>query len=223
MALSVHQTAPTGAPISLLIESTTSTSVTLSWSSPPQHQLNGVLRNYVVIIQELDTGRNSSLTSIHSQIVIGDLHPFYTYNFSVCAVTTDIGPCTYFEQVQLPQDGKLDLYVPLTPAACSLLIVLVPTGAPESVAATSVSSTTVLLTWNPPPPDLQNGIITTYYVNMTELETGMASQMIVAGATQLLIDILHPYYVYNFYISAATTIGRGPYSPVFSIQTPEDG
>lgn len=98
-----------------------------------------------------------------------------------------------------------------------------PSGAPDSVSATTLSSTTVLLTWNPPSPDLQNGIITTYFVNITELETGMASQLIVAGATQLLIDTLHPYYVYNFYISAATAIGRGPYSPIFSIQTPEDG
>ena len=97
-----------------MIESTTSMSATLSWTSPPQHQLNGVLRNYVVIIQELSTGRNSSLTSIHPQIVLGDLHPFYMYNFSVCAVTIDIGPCEYFEPVQLPQDGMLDLYIQLT-------------------------------------------------------------------------------------------------------------
>ena len=103
------------------------------------------------------------------------------------------------------------------------LISSVPTGAPENVAATTLSSTSVLLTWNPPLPDLQNGIITTYFVNVTELETGMASQLTVADATQLLINTLHPYYVYNFYISAATVIGLGPYSPVFPIQTLEDG
>ena len=97
-----------------MIESITSTSVTLSWDPPPQHQLNGVLRNYVVIILELSTGRNSSLTSINPQIVLGDLHPFYMYNFSVCAVTSDIGPCEYFEPVQLPQDGMFNLYIPLT-------------------------------------------------------------------------------------------------------------
>ena len=63
----------------------------------------------MVISLELNTGRNSSSISIHPQIVLGDLHPFYTYNFSVCAVTTDVGPCEYFEPVQLPQDGGLDL------------------------------------------------------------------------------------------------------------------
>ena len=98
-----------------------------------------------------------------------------------------------------------------------LIFFSVPAGAPESIAATTLTSTSVLLTWNPPLPDLQNGIITTYFVNMTELETGMASQLTVADATQLLIDTLHPYYVYNFYISAATVVGQGPYSPVFPL------
>ena len=99
----------------------------------------------------------------------------------------------------------------------------VPTGAPQGITATTPSPTSVLLAWTPPSRDQQNGIITTYYINMTEVESGMASQLMVAGATELLVDTLHPYYVYNFYISAATTVGRGPYSTVFTIQTPEDG
>lgn len=97
---------PVGAPVSLMIDSTTSTSIALSWSPPPQHQLNGVLRHYVVIIREIETGRNVSLTSIHPQTVIGELHPFYTYHSAVCAVTIDTGPCGSFEPVRLSQDGK---------------------------------------------------------------------------------------------------------------------
>ena len=88
-----------------MIGSTTSTSITLSWSPPPEDQLNGVLRHYVVIIEETDTSRNTTLTSISPQVVLSDLHPFYTYNFAVCAVTTGVGPCVYYEPVQLPQDG----------------------------------------------------------------------------------------------------------------------
>ena len=100
---------------------------------------------------------------------------------------------------------------------------LVPSGAPENIISTSLSSTSVQLSWNPPLDDQQNGIITEYYVNVTELETGMTSQLIVSGGNQLLIDTLHPYYVYNFFISAATNVGQGPYSPMFSIQTLQDG
>ena len=98
-------TAPVAAPVSLMIGSTTSTSTTLSWSPPPQHLLNGVLRHFVINIQEVDSGRNNSMTSIDTQFVLSGLHPFYIYNFAVCAVTVDTGPCAYFEPVQLPEDG----------------------------------------------------------------------------------------------------------------------
>ena len=81
----------------------------------------------------------------------------------------------------------------------------------------------MLLVWRPPAFDQQNGIITTYFINVTEVETGMSYQLMVAGVTQLLIDTLHPYYVYNIFMSAATVVGEGPYSQVFTIQTLEDG
>lgn len=58
---------------------------------------------------------------------------------------------------------------------------------------------------------------------MTEIETGITSQLTAPDATEFLVDMLHPYYVYSFYISAATSVGQGPYSTVFTIQTPEDG
>lgn len=104
-------TAPVGSPISLMVGFTTSTSASLSWSPPPQNLLNGILRHYVVLVQEIDSGRNTSLMSIDPQIILNNLHPFYSYNFAVCAVTTDTGPCAQFETVQLPQDGKLFHYL----------------------------------------------------------------------------------------------------------------
>ena len=79
----------------------------LSWRPPPEGQLNGVLRHYVLNVRELDSGRNFTLMSINTMIVLSDLHPFYSYEIAVCPVTVDIGPCAYFEPILLPQDGKL--------------------------------------------------------------------------------------------------------------------
>ena len=92
-----------------------------------------------------------------------------------------------------------------------------------NIVALSLNSTSVQLSWDPPPADQQNGIITDYYINMTEVETGVTVQLTVTSATTLLVSTLHPYYVYNFFISAATVVGQGPYSTLFSVQTPEDG
>lgn len=89
----------------LIIGSTSSTTIALSWSPPPEDQLNGVIRHYIVIVEEIDSGRSFTLVSPSPHIVLGDLHPFYTYNVSVCPVTVSTGPCAYFEPVQLPPDG----------------------------------------------------------------------------------------------------------------------
>ena len=102
----IMYSAPVGAPVLLAIESTTSTSISLTWDPPPDDQLNGVLRQFVILVEEIDTGRNFTMTSTEPQMVVGNLHPFYTYIISVCAVTIDIGPCAYYDPVQLPQDGK---------------------------------------------------------------------------------------------------------------------
>ena len=96
-----------GSPVSLEVVSTSSMSATLSWSPPPEVQLNGVLRHYILIVQELDSGGNVTLMSTDSMIVLSDLHPFYNYAIAVCPVTVDTGPCANFEPIQLPQDGRL--------------------------------------------------------------------------------------------------------------------
>lgn len=95
-----------GVPVSLEVVSSTSTSLTLSWSPPPGDQLNGLLRHYLVIIEEVDSQMNTTLTSISPQLTLSDLHPFYTYRIAVCPVTVDTGPCAYFDPVQLPQAGN---------------------------------------------------------------------------------------------------------------------
>ena len=59
----------------------------------------------MIIIEEVDSRQSANQTSTQSRVVLHDLHPYYTYNFAVCAVTVDVGPCEYHEPLQLPQDG----------------------------------------------------------------------------------------------------------------------
>ena len=88
-------TAPAAAPESLAVTDITSKSVKLSWLPPQKELTNGVIRNYVIEIQETNTGMNFSLkTSVHLTHVVGDLHPYYTYRFSIYAVTVSTGPLT---------------------------------------------------------------------------------------------------------------------------------
>ena len=102
MALAV----PSGPPVGVSHLEVTSTSVTLSWNPPETSQQNGVIRSYIVIVREEETGRNFSVNSTNTELRIGNLHPFYTYHFAVAAVTVSQGPFTYEYVLRTLEDGK---------------------------------------------------------------------------------------------------------------------
>jgi len=88
----------------------TSNSIHLQWRPPPAEHLNGIVRAFVVIVSELETGRSYNLTSRNltlglNELSIRNLLPFYGYNFSVCAVTVSTGPCTESYSLQTLEDG----------------------------------------------------------------------------------------------------------------------
>ena len=100
-----------------------------------------------------------------------------------------------------------------------------PSAPPVNPSGYSLSSTSITLSWSPPPLEYQNGIIRSYIINLTELETSaMYSYMFFATGPTLTMTIpaLHPYYTYNFTISAVT-IESGPPTDAFTVQTLEDG
>lgn len=99
--------APTAPPDSVMHLVVTPTSVTLTWIPPPSNETNGVIRQYVLFVIEEDTGRNFTLTSTVTELIVGNLHPFYTYHFAVSAFTVAAGPYTQQYTIQTEQDGKL--------------------------------------------------------------------------------------------------------------------
>ena len=98
----------------------------------------------------------------------------------------------------------------------------VPTGPPQAVAVRSEDSTTLVLSWQPPAPENQNGIIVHYIVNITEMETGRLLSFTAVNTTTLSVPMLHPFYTYTC-IVAAVTVGIGPYSTTVQVELPEDG
>jgi len=96
-----------------------------------------------------------------------------------------------------------------------------PSAAPVSPSGQAIGTTTIMLTWSPPPAEDQNGIIRNYVINITELETGMAFHY-TSSSTSILVYSLHPFYRYVVTI-AAVTVGQGPATIAFTVQTWEDG
>ena len=61
-----------------------------------------------------------------------------------------------------------------------------PSASPIDVRATSLSESTVRITWAPPPPLERNGVITGYLVNVTGVEDGVTKSYSVLGSSRSL-------------------------------------
>ena len=102
-----------------------------------------------------------------------------------------------------------------------ILILTVPSAAPQNLTVSAVDSRSLLLSWLPPPLDTQNGVIRDYIITINVDET-RESLILFSQGTQLMFNAAHPYYTYTIAV-AAETIGPGPYGAEFTIRMPEDG
>jgi len=104
---------------------------------------------------------------------------------------------------------------------CSIFTV--PSDSPRILQSVIVNSSTMLVTWLPPPPEYQNGIITAYVVNVSLEGSHTENQLSTTCSLNLTLERLHPFSTYIMVVAAETDIGRGPFSSPFEIHTPEDG
>ena len=75
----------------------------------------------------------------------------------------------------------------------------------------AISSTSIRLTWSAPLAEEQNGVITSYRVTVTEVESGERVLEMTAAAndTLLIVKFLDPHSSYRCSI-ASVTIAAGP-------------
>ena len=99
------------------------------------------------------------------------------------------------------------------------------------------SSSSIILSWERPLPEQENGLPICYHVIIIETQihytddgaeiTGMQTYLnqtynVSEGRSQL-IDMLHPGYNYTVRIAAATGPGIGPFSDAITNRTDMDG
>ena len=100
----------------------------------------------------------------------------------------------------------------------------VPTGSPMNVTAIASGPTTLLVHWNPPPPEERNGDIIQYGLNITNVELGETTTHYLSGSrTSFILQNLRPHNVYQYRMTAYTAVGNGPYSPSQTIEMPSAG
>lgn len=79
--------------------------VLLTWLPPPYLQQNGIIRQYNVYVTESETGYLRNYTTSTMNLTVASLHPYYTYEFTVQAVTIAEGPLSDPIFVTTPEAG----------------------------------------------------------------------------------------------------------------------
>lgn len=108
----------------------------------------------------------------------------------------------------------------------------VPEAAPQSVRAEAEDSSSVRVSWSPPPAELQNGHIThykLYYVEASRSDKEAVEMMLKTplaggpGSTEFLLEELKKWTQYRIWLLAGTSVGDGPASEPITVRTQEDG
>lgn len=94
---------PTVAPGNLSVTVLSATALYASWNSV--FTPVGDVRDYILRLLEVDTGLVIDIRSAATYITV-PVHPAYTYNCSISAVTVARGPFSAVISVNTPQDGK---------------------------------------------------------------------------------------------------------------------
>ena len=87
----------------------------------------------------------------------------------------------------------------------------VPDEAPALLDIFSPSSTSLYLSWDPPPVSLQRGILTGYQIVYRNLNISDSIDMTTTTAdTSITLENLGKFSVYSVSVSAGTVVGFGP-------------
>ena len=109
-------------------------------------------------------------------------------------------------------------------SAFALFSCAVPSGAPQNTGSVTLSSTSLILMWNEPPPDQQNGPIIGYTVHVMRVDSEDSIEAFTYNnETTITIDSLVPYTNYEWRVAGQTVAGTGPFSSAVIQQTFQDG
>ena len=111
---------------------------------------------------------------------------------------------------------------------CSVSSISVaPNASPDNVQVLAISSTAILVTWDPVPEISRNGIITQYEVkvNQSTFDEIPSTRLTTTNGSVLMVELggLEEYVEYSIRVRAYTSEGPGPFSVAWVDRTLEEG
>ncbi|XP_078791785.1 receptor-type tyrosine-protein phosphatase S isoform X4 [Oryzias latipes] len=187
----------------------TDTSIELTWDPPFTKEK---IINYELLYKPVKFGSLEKLTfTPRTTYTVEGLKANTEYSFSLAAISSKgIGAFSH-EMVQRTTQAK-------------------PSAAPEGVSCERVASTSLRVSWRPPPVEGQNGELESYELKYQRVsgpgggDQGLEVKQlpIPAHQGQTVIDGLEKWSWYNITMAASTAAGTGPSSPPVICRTDED-
>uniref|UniRef100_H2LR38 protein-tyrosine-phosphatase n=1 Tax=Oryzias latipes TaxID=8090 RepID=H2LR38_ORYLA len=201
-----------GQPSKFQVGAVSDTSIELIWE--PAHDKEAI-RRYELRYRESNHGNQVGILKTFDptkSYVVESLRPNTEYYFSLAAISDKgIGAFTN-EILQKTLQAK-------------------PSAPPQEIECSSTSSTSLLVSWRPPPLKSQNGDLTGYKVlyQVVSPSEGAGGDpqpteepMIPPTEEQVLLQRLGKWTQYHITVSAATVVGLGPESEPIICRTDED-
>ncbi|XP_066552439.1 receptor-type tyrosine-protein phosphatase S isoform X1 [Amia ocellicauda] len=194
-----------GQPTKFQVGAVSDTSIELTWE--PAYDKEGII-NYELHYREGKFGNKVVNTfGPTSSYTVENLRANTEYFFSIAAISEKgIGAFTN-EIAQKTSQAK-------------------PSAPPQDIKCSSSSSTTILVSWRPPPVESQNGALAGYRVRYQSIGgediTPKEVTEIPALTNQILLEGLEKWTQYRVTVAAYTAVGPGPDSEPIIARTDED-
>ncbi|XP_023563640.1 receptor-type tyrosine-protein phosphatase F isoform X4 [Octodon degus] len=192
-------------PADFQAEAESDTRIQLSWLLPPQER---IIKYELVYWAAEDEGQQHKVNfDPTSSYTLEDLKPDTLYRFQLAA-RSDMGVGVF------------------TPTIEARTAQSTPSAPPQKVTCVSTGSTTVRVSWVPPPADSRNGVITQYSVAYEAVDGEDRRRHVVDGISREhsswdLVG-LEKWTEYRVWVRAHTDVGPGPESSPVLVRTHED-
>ncbi|XP_069819622.1 receptor-type tyrosine-protein phosphatase S-like [Dendropsophus ebraccatus] len=193
-----------GQPMNFRAEAKSETSISLTWSPPRQDSIV----KYEVCYKEGERGNEIRKTfDPATSYLVEGLKPNTEYIFRLAARSNQGQGAWTSDVRERTMQSK-------------------PSAPPQDVKCVSTKSTTILVSWQPPPAESHNGILAGYSVHYSALDSEdhvpKEVKDIPPQTNEILLEALEKWTEYRISVVAHTAVGPGPESSPLVVRTDED-
>ncbi|XP_069167807.1 cell adhesion molecule Dscam2 isoform X2 [Procambarus clarkii] len=214
LRVTTHEEPPTGYPQGVNVVAVSSTALQVSWDPPPHNLTHGTVLGYYLGFKDDSEGE-------------GGAYNFTTVGVDGVGVTsaTLAGLRPHARYAVVLQAFNSKGAGPASPPALATTLEDKPSAPPGHVTCESVTSSSLVVTWSPPPPRHRNGLVINYrvyYSHATPHDGVGRSGSVVSEGQRATLAGLFPWTNYSLTVSASTRAGEGTPSHAIVCTTDQD-